>query len=246
MATKSKLLPGFQRVKSTGNNERFINTETGIEISRRAYDKIRRGLSNEQLRDINAEIEPEKQLARPARGRSSALKAPAEVRRDIVAARKEEQTQRKRREAELKEQQKITNKIEREKARKVKRKVIRKQLLVPGRMGARISFNDYSEYLDAVKEAKKSGVVFSYSLGWHGVDERTGLTRDVTVFTGASVNLIRGEDEFDAEFEASIEEKSYMIFLNYWMHVAFSKSFAEEWAKRNGKGIQKSTMDKFR
>jgi hypothetical protein len=243
MAT-SKVLPGFRRLP--GRSERFINEATGEEISRRKYDTIRRGLSNEQLRDINRAQNPEISLARPARGRTSAIKLAPEIRADIAAARREAEEQRKQREKQIKETAKLQRKIESAKNKKVRRKKVRKQLLKPGQMGSRIAFNDYDEYTEALDEARKTGVVFAYGLGWHGIDERTGRTLDVTVFTLTSVRTTYDEDEFETAFEESQESKSYMIFLNYFMHIAFSKSFAEELAEKNGKGKRKSTMDQFR
>lgn len=244
MATGTGVLPGFKRLP--GRSERFINTVTGEEISRRKYDQIRRGLSNEQLRDINRATEPEKQLARPARGRSSAIKLAPEIRSDVVAARREAAQLKAERELIQKEKRKLQRKIETSKNKKVRRKKIRKQLLTPGHMGERISFNDYAELLEALSEAKKSGVVFAYGLGWHGIDERTGIYRDVTVMTMTAIGDKISEDEFEEQMQDSMETKSYLIFLNYWMHVAFSKKFAEEWAVKNGKGKNKSVMSKFR
>ena len=240
-------VPGFKSLGGTSN--KYLNIATGETISRRQYDKLKRpGFTDESLAKLKKSIDEKAQLSRPARGRTSIKKIAPDVREDIAEIRKEFADSKAQAIKQTKAEKKLQSSIERQKNKKVRRKKIRKQLLKPGQSGTRIAFSDYEEYLEAMSEAKRIGnIVFGYALGWHGVDERDGLAKDVTVMTMTSFrDGPISEEEFEEMFSDSIEEKSYLIFLNYFMHVGFSKVFATDWAESHGKGKKKSAMDKFR
>lgn len=247
MARTSKLLPGFERIPGTGKNERFRNTVTGAEYSRRKYDEIRRpGFTNETLARLNKVTAPVQAVLRPARGRTSALKTAGEFRESVAESRIAEQKRIEETKKLAREEADKFRRIERFKGRKVKVKKLTARLLRPGKLGTRIGFNDYDEYLALMDDLERMGdrKVVAYGLGFAAVDIRLGLERDVTVFPMHSIHDTFDEDEFDSEMETELDNRPYLQFLNYFMHVAFAVPFAKEKAAAAGRKIHKQTLAK--
>lgn len=220
-----KLLPGAKRA---------VNIETGENISRRQYDKIRRGtdLSNEKLAQLNRVTNPQLSELRPARGRKSALKASPTEQALIAEARQEDRQRRK----ELAAEEKKRKADERELARRLNRpkRKLRKVtagLLKPGHKAARIPFDTYEEYLQLFDQAKRGGKVIFYGLGVQGHHENTGAELDITVFTMRTLDRPVSEDDFDGAMFDVLENYAYFVFENYWMHLAFKREVYEARAK---------------
>ena len=227
----------FERVP--GPARAYRNKKTGKVISRRQYQNLS-GVSFEAKAKANREKDAAAQLARPAKGRSSVRKLSKEMQADIVKARQEAKESKAAAERARKEETKRLRKVEQMKKKKIHRKKIRPQLLRSGNMGERIAFETYEDYLEAIDEAKRSGVVFAYGLGWSGVDSRDLRELDVTVLRLTALSSVLGEEEFDEIMEESQLEKPYMDFLHYWMHVAFKREYADKRkAKRRANASRK-------
>lgn len=231
------LLQTFKRVKGT---ERFVNLITGEEVSRRQRDKVRLAAqgnikSYEELAKFNRQLNEDEQLARPARGRTSAKNLAAPIKTDVVKARKEVKQQRAATKKEQKAQRLVDRKIEAAKRKKVHVKKFSGRLLKAGRMGARVPFNTYGDYEILYADAKKSKLVFAYGLGLNGVDARTGQPVTPTIFRMRAFDGIIGEEEFYEAMEGFIESRSYFIAVSYYIHFAFAKGYAEDKAKKAGK-----------
>lgn len=232
----ASLIQTFQRVKGSGKRERFINLLTGEEVSRRQRDQAVKQITYEKKAIANKAINEAEQLARPAKGRTSARKMAPAIKADIVKARKEEKQRKVQVAAAEREQRAMDRRAQQLRGKKVNTpKVINAQTLRAGTMGRRINFNNYEEYLDLFEKAKKSKLVFLYGLGWTGIDLRTSRELGVTVFPMRDFGKPITKARFDGEFQQSVEDKSYMEFLHYWMHLAFDIKFAREKAQRAGK-----------
>lgn len=236
MPTKP-ILPGYKALGGSARN--YLNLETGEIISRRQYQNLSEGISFEQKAAANKAADEFEQLARPAKGRRSVVKLAPEFKKEVVKARKEKKQEEIEAEKARKEQAARKRKVDRALAKKVHQKKIREQLLKAGNMGARIAFNDYAGYLQALKELRAMGKkVFGYSLGITYVitDERAeaGEERNVTVFTLTSPKTKYSEEEFEDTMESDIDERQYMQPAHYWMHIAFGVDYAREKAKRAG------------
>lgn len=225
----------FRRLKRGS----YINDLTKEVISQRQYYKLKRGgLNNEQLAKLNVAIDEATQLARPARGRSSVLKIVPEIRADIIAARKE-QKERKKADTILKrELLKSEKALEKHRNKKIKKRNITNQMLRPGRQGVRVAFEDYSDYVRMFEQGKKNGNIFAYGLGWHGVDIRPGIPaskigKDITVFNLRTFDRPLSEDKFNNAFSGSVDAYSYMEFVSYWIHLAFSVEYAAKLAEKH-------------
>lgn len=217
-----------------GSARRFLDNVTGEEVSRRVRDEyLRAGMTNEQLANINARENPLLAAARPAKGRKSILKL-SEVERNLIAqARIEDKLRR----AEIAAEQKAFKEAEKLLAKRTKKKVIKRKkitgaLLQPGRMGRRVPFEDYSDYVEMFKEAKAGGKVKFYGLGMQGYHETSGKELDITVFSLRTFTRPIPRDEFDEAMADAIETRAYFIFENYWMHLAFSKEYAAQRATK--------------
>lgn len=216
-------LPGFKRLP--GRSERFLNEKTGETISRRKYDLLRRGISNETLAKINRTSEPKKQLARPARGRKSILKLPENIVDELAIERSEERARKERLKALEKERRKVDRNVEKLKNKKIKTPKFSGRLLKKGRKARRLPFEEYSQYSKYWDEMKKSGIVFAYSVGVSAVDTRIGYERDAIVFTLKTFSKKISEPDFNEAMINFLESKSYLEFLNYFIHIAFSESY---------------------
>lgn len=222
-------LPGFQRLP--GRSERFKVIATGEEISRRKYDLIRRGLSNEVLARINRDTQLETQLARPARGRKSVLKAPDFIREEVVTERKEIKKRTETLKKVEKEQKKIERNNNRLTAKKVKLPKFSGRLLKAGRKARRVPFNEYDEFVPFFEDMKKSGIVFAYSLGIAAVDTRIGLERDAIVFPMRAFDMFVTEEQFYSAMDEFLESHAYLEFMHYFIHIAYSREYYESKAK---------------
>lgn len=210
-----------------GSARRYLDNVTGKEVSRRQYQEyMRGGTTNEQLAAINRAQNPIIAAARPAKGRKSALRASPQEREIIAQARIEDKLRREVIKQEAKKQREIEKLLAKRGAKKPKRrKRITLSLLQPGRIGRRIEFYTYQDYVEMFAEAKSGGKVKFYGLGMQGYHENTGQELDITVFTMRTFTRPLPEDEFNAHMEEEMENRTYFVFTNYWMHLAFDKQF---------------------
>ena len=225
----------FQRVKGSGKTERFIDLITGKEVSRRYRDEAVNRITYEKKALANKVLNEEEQLARPAKGRTSASKLAPAIKSEVAKVRKEERERKAQVAALEREQRAMDRRAQQLRGKRVNPpKVINGSLLRAGTIGRRINFNNYAEYLDLFEKAKKSRIVFLYGLGWTGIDLRTSREQGVTVFPMRDFGKPISESKFNGEFQQSVEEKSYMEFLHYWMHLAFDVKYARDKAKKAG------------
>lgn len=228
----SKLLPGYKGLG--GSSKRVLDTRTGETLSRRQYaQRVKRSslLTNEQLAKINKKSDPKSQILRPTKGRTSALKLAPAISEDVANARIEEQERISREKSREKQQKKVDHKIELAKGKRVKVKKITARLLEPGKLGRRLGFNDYDDYLSLFKQAKATKKIFAYGMGVEGVDARSGLIVTPTLWTLRSFDKPISEREFDEKVTDFLTSRSYIVFTNFWMHLAFNIAFAREKAK---------------
>jgi len=214
-------------VRVPGKERNYVNTDTGQVISRRQYLKQKRGgLSNETYARINATNDKLEQVSRPARGRSSLLKKTETEKNFIAQARIEDQLKK----LEIAQKNKEERALERVKQRKANKKTkIYKDIsrtLQPGKKGRRVAFDTYDEYVAYFNDAKRSGKIRFYALGVEGYHENDGRTLTATVFTMRTFDKPIPEPIFEAEMDNAIEEWSYFVFTNYWMHLAFAIEYA--------------------
>lgn len=234
--------------ESLKNKKReYRNVLTGEIISKRQYDKYRRGgLSNEMFAKLEKVTNLDLALSRPARGRKSILKSSETEKELILEARKEDLQRRKELEEKRKMEKVVERKIARQARKTVKRGKITRHTLKAGRAGARIPFNTYDEYVELIIDAQNDGNIHAYGLGVIGFDENTGDERAITVFTMRRV--ARNEpaisrDEFDEEMEAAIQERSYFIFQHYFLFLAYKMEYAYQKAKKGNR--MNSTMRNY-
>jgi hypothetical protein len=226
-------LSGYKRL--AGRSERFLEIATGKEISRRAYDKIRRGISNEELAKINRKFYSTEHALRPARGRKSGFMYAPAVREDIAKARIEERERIEKEKKAEKERKKIERAIERQKNKKLKTiKRFNKNMLKPGTKARRFLFYTYEEYVDLYNQMKKSGVVLAYSLGVYGVNEQTGETMAAFVIPMRDFGKRPISEAHFSELDEWAEEHSYFILLGYMIQAHFKKDFYESHAIAHG------------
>jgi len=226
-------LPGYKRLP--GRSERFVEIATGKEISRRQYDKLRRGISNEKLAEINKKFHATESFARPARGRASARKLAPEIRAEVVRARREAEEIKKAAERATRESRKIGRQIERIKSRKIRPlPKFSVSWLKPGHMAARRLFSDYGEYLRAFNEMRSSGKVFAYALGVYGVDTRTAAPMAAIVVPMRALDRPLSEKQFYEIMGDWVNEHSYFELVSYLLHVAFKREVYESRAIRHG------------
>lgn len=218
-----------------GKSRRYLEIESGQEISRREYLKRTRGTSFEKIRDENLRKDPLASVLRPARGRKSAQKA--EEKALIAQMRLEEKREKELRDKIEKERKRVERQIKKVVGKKVSRKKISKRLLKPGRLGARIVFNSYDEYLEALREMRALGenVVWGYGVGVVIANEETGEERDATLWTLQGIGETIGEEELWDVTTEFLESRAYKAqFARWFMHVRFAKSFALSKAKQYG------------
>jgi len=224
----------FQRVKGSGKTERFINLITGKEVSRRTRDAAVRGISNEKLAIANKAISEAEQLARPARGRTSARKLAPVIKADVVKARKEEKERKAKKAAAEKEQRGIERKIERAKTKRVKTPKISKRLLKPGKISRTVDFDDPYKLDGILEEVRATPEIFAYYLGFDAVHEKSGRRVDITLYTREAANNIITGEEFAQAVDDYLAEHRYLIVSSYWIRLVFYEKYASKLAKDKG------------
>lgn len=224
MATK-ELLAGWKFLG--GKDRRYRNEITGQELSRRQYDKLANnlpaGMSYEKKAAHNKLINPELSAIRPARGRKSYVKSADWVKKEIADQRIEAERLKKLAADRAKAEAEKQRRIERLKFKKVKVKKVAKRYFPKKKIGWRIAFNDYQEYLQLIKEAKATKAIFAYGLGYVAVDDREGVYRPVTVFNMRSLSMVVSEEEFYGAMFDSIEQYAYLKMAHYFIHFAIDK-----------------------
>lgn len=215
----------------------YQNKETGEVISRWAYQKIQKGGIDPRLNaKLNRITNPELSASLPARGRKSILKLPENERAVIAKARIEDRAQREAIAKELKETKKLERIFKRETNKKVHRKKVRPQLLKTGSKGARISLNNYGDYLVAFNEGKNATVMvkgkreellIAYGLGMVGLDG-DGKKIGFTVFTMRAFDSPLSEEDFYGAMGDELSERAYFTFSHYFMHLAFNINYARD------------------
>lgn len=230
------LIPGFKPLG--GKSRNYVNEKTGEILSRRQFDKLRDIFYEKKAAENRAKDQLE-QLARPAKGRKSVRKVAPAFKKSIVEARAEKQAEEIAAEKARKDMAAKIRTVKRKTSKKVHVKKVRDQLLVAGRIGSRIPFNTYAEYVDLWKQIQKMGdKVFAYGLGitYIVTEERNevGQERDVTVFTMMAAKDFVDKEDFDEIMREDMQERSYLKFAHFWMHIAYSTKFAQSKADRAG------------
>lgn len=220
-----------------GTSRRYLVVATGEEISRREFLKRTRGVSFEQIVAQNKATNLEATLARPARGRKSVTKLAPEEQSVIIEARKEAEQRKREIAAQKKAEKAVEKKVQALAKKSVRQKKVTKQLLKTGRLGARIAIGSYDGYLQALKEARAIGVVIAYSIGVVMANSETGDERDATIFSLRDVSDEIDMPEFMRETREFLESRTYKAtFVHWFMHLAYSKKYAQERVrKRKGK-----------
>lgn len=223
-----------------GKSRRYLDTETGKELSRRQYQNSVKGISFEAKAKANKAADLGKALARPARGRTKAS-TQTEIENRLEAARIQ---------ATTKNYNRLANKAARE-AKSVKVKTIRPQLLKTGHRAERIPFSTYAQYEALLKQANTvkapngKRLITSYGMGIVGYDERTGKELTATLITLQSPRVKMSEEEFDEETENFIESHSYFIYSHHYLHLHFDTEYAESRLKKaRAKNIPKEYRKK--
>lgn len=206
-----------------GKDRRYKNEATGQELSRRQYDKLAGRLSYEAKARHNKLINPELSVIRPARGRKSYVKSEDWIKKEIAAQRIEAEALKKKAEAAAKKEKEIARKNERLVGKKIKVKKVAKRYFPKGRIGWRIPFNTYADYRALLKDAKATGAIFAYGLGYVAVDERIGDYKTVTVFPMRSLSMVEDEEDFYTAMFDSLEQYSYLKLAHYFIHFAIDK-----------------------
>jgi hypothetical protein len=245
MARKT-LLPGYTRLP--GKAARIITPENE-EISQRQYRKIvreksgltpfvdgKKVISNEALAKFNRTINFENQLARPARGRTGLSKLTEAQREKEKEKRKAAKIKKEIAEREAKENAAVVRKLNRKikAAGNKKAKKFSINSLKAGRLAYQLDFYTYAEFKSIIKDAQKSGKVPYFALGIRGVDERDGKTLTATLTGLMDIKYNFTESRLDEETDDFIENHAYMLFLNWFVHLSFSKDYALRKAERAG------------
>lgn len=219
-----------------GSARRYLDNITGKEVSRRTYQEyMRAGMTNEQLASINARENPLLAAARPAKGRKSILKLSQLERETIAQARIEDKIRRAEIAAENKAQKEAEKLLAKRANKKKKPRIkITNRLLKAGKMGRRVPFDSYDDYVLMFNEAKALGTIAFYGLGADGYHENTGKAVSITVFPLRTFTKPVSRKEFNEEMDNEIGERTYFIFDNYFMHLAFKKEYAVAKAKKAG------------
>lgn len=237
----------FESLKNA--KRQYRNIKTGEVISKRAYDTIRRGgITNEKAAILERIKNPVLAASRPAKGKKSLLKLPENEQLVIAKARIEDEKRKKEIAKQLRDENAFNKKFNKEVNKKVRVKKIRPQLLKTGSKGARISFNDYDDYLKLFNDGKKATVrvggktiplLFAYGLGMVGVDERedSGEPKKlaVTVFTMKAFDKPISEKDFYGAMKDELDDRAYFKMSHYFMHLAFSIDYARDRKQRGAK-----------
>lgn len=219
----SKTIPGWEYLG--GKTRRYKNTLTGQEISRRQYDQMVNPTTYEKKAAHNKAINLEKAVLRPARGRKSYVKSQDWIQKEIAAQRIEAAEKKKAASAAAKKERELTRTVQRKKTKTVKTRKVAKRYLPKGKLGWRIPFADYDQYVKLLEDARATGVVHIYGLGFTGVDVRLGVEKSVTVFRMRSISMVESEDEFYETMQDAQNEYSYLEFMHYYIHLAIDKDF---------------------
>lgn len=215
---------------------KFQNTETGEIITRRQFDKLR-GISFEKKAAENRAKDLGLSLSRPARGRKKVVSKEAIERR--VEQFKEAQ--------EVKRTVKL-ERLAKLKGSKIRPKKIRKQLLVAGHFAERIGFTTHEQFEDlrsqmlSQKAPNGKPLIFGYTLGIVGIDDRTGAVVYGWLASQRTPRTDIDEEEFDDLTDEFINEHAYFIPSNYFLHLRFNSDYAKEkLAKKNRKNLPPKT-----
>lgn len=232
-----------QYIPLGGKTRRFKNVVTGETISRRQFDRLR-NIQYERKAKFSKARDAATFYARPAKGRTSALRFAGEIKKEIIEARKEAAETKQR----IVQQTRAVKKLERETQRKANKRVhqkqVRLQLLKPGNLGARISVSSYEGYLKALSEmralkatvnGKRIAAVNGYAVGVVGYDDRQGESK----MLGATLWHMRDPDakpipekDWYERTQEFIDEHTYFVFLHWFIHVAFAKEYAQDKKRR--------------
>lgn len=234
MATKSNALPGWKALG--GTSRKYQNLVTGEVIGRRAYDeKVAGKLSYEKKAAESKAKNALEFYARPAKGRTSIKKEAPEVKEARAAIKKEKE--------EIEKANKKAAQLSRAVSRKQKKHHgahrINRGTLKAGHTVKRFAVSDYEAFAETLENAQKSGLVFGYSWGILGVDERNPakiLTPTLSGSTLLDIADIPDEEDYQATIEDYIEEVSYIIYIHTWIKLAFKTEYAKQ--KANAAGIK--------
>lgn len=224
---KKQLISGWEYLG--GKSQRYREIATGREISRRQYDKLDGQLSYEKKAAHNKIINPELSAIRPARGRKSYLKSEDWAKKEIAEQRIEAERLKKEKAKKEKEERQSELKAQRLSKKKIYVKKVRKHLIPKGKIGWRVGFNNYNDFVTLIEDAKKiSNIIFAYGFGIVGVDTQDGqaVLRPIWIGRLTSINdPIMSIDDFTAMTQAVLQDYSYLKPAHYFIQFAIDKSF---------------------
>lgn len=224
----------FARVKGSGKTERFVNLITKQEVSRRTRDAAVRGITNEKLAIANRIINEEEQLARPARGRTSARKLAPAIKSGVVHARKEQKVQKVAQKESAKKERAVDRKIERAKVKKVRTPKISKRLLKAGKISRTVDFDDPEKLDEILEQVRDTPEIFAYYLGFDAVHEKSGNRVDITLFRREEASNVITSEDFEEAVDEYLSEHRYLVVATYWIRLVFYEKFASQLAKDKG------------
>lgn len=213
-----------------GKTRRYLNTETGEEISRRQFDKLTKGVNYEKKAKANKIANLEEALARPARGRTKAVTT-TEKKTRVESFQKKEEIKRTTR----------LEKLAAQKASKAKPKKIRPQLLKTGHYAERIKFTSWQEFEDLRRQMQSQiapngkRLITAYGIGIVGYDERTGQQLGATILPMRTPNTKLTENQLQDITDDFLENHTYFIFSYYFLHLRFNYEYAQNRLKKANK-----------
>lgn len=229
---KSNALPGWKALG--GTSRKYQNLATGEIIGRRVYDeKVLGRISYEAKAKKNLAENPVEALARPAKGRKSIKKESPEVK----AARKALIEEKKEIEKANKHAAKLSRIVTQKQKKQHGAHKINRGTLKAGHTVKRFAVSDYEAFAETLENAQNSGLVFGYSWGILGVDERNPskvLTPTLSGSTLLDVFEIPDEGEYHETIEDYLSEVSYLIYIHTWIKLAFKSDYARTKAEKAG------------
>ena len=198
-----------------GKSRNYYNPETGEQISRRKFDKMR-GIFYEEKAEANKKADIAKALSRPARGRKKS-RTQDEVEQEI---------------------EKYLSKKAAKEAAKAKPRKITPKLLKDGNKAARVKFTTFEEFealrqqmLD-VKSPARPGfrLITSYAIGIVGFDRRDPERKPI----GAALTGLQSpqdkvtEKELGDMVEDFIGDHAYFVFSYLYLHLHYDSVYARQ------------------
>ena len=222
-----KRLPGKTK-------RRYQNIKTGEIISRRYFDEhygrlAKQGLkTNEEQAKVNKFREGIEQLAKPARGRTIIKENDAEIRKQILEARKELEEQ--------KNKEKLLIKKQNKKPRTPSKITLKN--FKPGTEGRvfRVHF-DFDDISNFINVGKAYQGIFAYGVGIEFFNELKGNVGAATLFKHRHITVPFTQADFDymRDWISNRNSNGTLIPLFAFVRLELKKEYYEKLGKRKKK-----------